>query len=245
MAGPRSILLTEPEGSTLVRDTTLTSALRRVPMFAEMNAQSLVAFARSAVTKTWQRGEAIFRAGDSADRFFLVLSGCVKVYALSAEGREHVLHLASPGDLVAESAALAQGTYPAWAQATERSELAVFFRERLVELVRRDPDFALGCLAGLSRRLREFVAKIEDLSLRDVTARLAGYLLQNARGNRCVLPVRKAVLAAHLGTVAEPLSRSLRRLKDAGIIREQKSAIVILDPEGLAQLREGDRGGAA
>jgi CRP/FNR family transcriptional regulator len=216
----------------------LVAVLRRAPLFAGLSDANLAAFAASAVVRTCERGAVLFKAGDRADHFLLVLSGCVKVFALAPDGREHVLHLVSSYGLVAESAVFAEGTYPAWAQAEERSRVAAFFRDRFVEMIRRDPEFAIQCLAGMSHRLREFVAKIEDLSLRDVTARLAGYLLQNSRGGRCVLPVRKAVLAAHLGTVAEPLSRSLRRLKDAGIIREHKSAIHVLDADRLAELHE-------
>jgi len=226
-----------------VKQDRLISLLRRTPLFSGLRDAGLRDFARAAVVKKYERGQIVFKAQDPADRFLLVVSGCVKVYALSPDGREHVLHVVSPPGLVAESAVFAEGTYPAWAQATENSEVAIFFRERFVQLIQRDPEFALQCIAGLSRRLREFVAKIEDLSLRDVTARLAGYLLQNAKDGRCVLPVRKTVLAAHLGTVAEPLSRSLRKLKDAGILREEKSAIFILDPDRLAERHEEGTGG--
>ena len=73
----------------------------------------------------------------------------------------------------------------------------------------------------------------------DVTARLAGYLLQNARDGVCELPASKAQLAAHIGTVAEPLSRSLRKLKSAGLIAEDGSRIVIQDADGLRALYEG------
>lgn len=212
--------------------------LADVPLFAGLTASNRRAFAQGGICRTFEKGEALFQEGDEADRFFLVVEGCIKVFALSPDGREHVLHLVSPPGLVAESAVFAQGTYPARAEATEASQIAVFFRDRFVAMIRRDPAFAMQCLAGMSRRLREFVAKIEDLSLRDVTARLAGYLLQNAEDDRCVLPVRKAVLAAHLGTVAEPLSRSLRKLKDAGLIEEQKDAILIRDLDRLAELHE-------
>ena len=228
-----------------MKSSDLARFLRSVPMFAGLGERQLAAFAASAAVRTHKQGEVLFRAGDAADRFLLVVSGCVKVYALSPEGREHVLHVVSPPGLVAESAVFAEATYPAWAQTTERSRIAIFFRERFIETIRSDPEFALQCMAGLARRLREFVAKIEDLSLRDVTARLAGYLLQNAEGRRCALPVRKSVLAAHLGTVAEALSRSLRKLKDAGMIREDGAAIHILAPARLAALHEtggvGDR----
>jgi len=220
----------------------LAQALVGVPLFAGLSDANRRAFARAGVVRTLEKGETLFQEGEKADRFFMVVDGCVKVFALSPDGREHVLHLVSPPGLVAESAVFAQGTYPARAEATEVSQVAVFFRDRFVEMIGKDPAFAMQCLAGMSRRLREFVAKIEDLSLRDVTARLAGYLLQNAEGNRCVLPVRKTVLAAHLGTVAEPLSRSLRKLKDAGLIEEEKDTIVLLDRERLAELHE--EGGA-
>jgi CRP/FNR family transcriptional regulator len=217
----------------------LVALLRDVPLFSQLSPRQLSGLLETAVVRRHLRGAQLFGAGEDADCFFLVAEGALKVYLLSPDGREHILHVAGPGDLVAEAAVFAQGTYPASAMAIEDSVVVHFYRDRLLALLRAEPELALALLAGLSGRLREFVATIEDLSLRDVTARLARYLLHNSRGGFCKLPGTKTQLAAQLGTVLEPLSRSFRRLKDQGLIQEHKGGIALLDEDGLRALVDG------
>lgn len=217
----------------------LPGALAQVALFADLTGAQLKGLVDSADVIDYPRGTELFSAGQPAESFLVVLEGTVKVYLLSPDGREHILHLAEAGDLVAEGAVFAQRTYPASAMATEDCVVARFYRDRLVALLRDDPELSLAMIAGLSRRLREFVATIEDLSLRDVTARLARYLVENSVGGFCKLPGTKTQLAAQLGTVLEPLSRSFRRLREDGLIKEHKQGVAVLDTDGLRALYEG------
>lgn len=213
--------------------------LRDVALFSQLSERQLSGLVETAVVRRHPRGTQVFSAGEDADCFLLVAQGALKVYLLSGDGREHILHIAEAGDLVAEGAVFAQGTYPASAMAIEDSVVVHFYRDRLVALLRAEPELALALLAGLSQRLRQFVATIEDLSLRDVTARLARYLLENSKGGFCRLTGTKTQLAAQLGTVLEPLSRSFRRLKEDGLICEHKGGIALLDEKGLRALVDG------
>lgn len=218
----------------------LRQVLRRAALFSAVSDEQREQLVCSASLERCRRGEEIFTVGAPATEFVLVVEGALKVYILAPDGREQILHLARPGDLVAEGAALAHLTYPASAMATQDSLVARFSREKLVTLVRDDPELAMAMIAGLSRRLKGFVATIGDLSLRDVTARLARFVLENAVGDLCPLPGTKSQLAAQLGTVPEPLSRSLRRLKEAGIIEEGRRGLAIRDREALRALVEGE-----
>jgi CRP-like cAMP-binding protein len=217
----------------------LADTLREAALFSQLSQRQLTGLVETAAVRRHPRGTQVFTGGEDANCFFLVAEGALKVYLLSGDGREHILHLAEAGDLVAEGAVFAQGTYPASGMAIEDSVVVHFYRDRLLSLLRAEPELALALLAGLSRRLREFVATIEDLSLRDVTARLARYLLENSKGGFCKLGGTKTQLAAQLGTVLEPLSRSFRRLKDDGLIREHKGGIALLDEDGLRALVDG------
>jgi CRP/FNR family transcriptional regulator len=123
--------------------------------------------------------------------------------------------------------------------ATEDSRLLGIQRDRLLELIREDPELALSMIGGLVQRLREFVVTIEDLALRDVAARLARYLLENSRDGVCVLPGTKTQLAARLGTVLEPLSRAFRKLRQEDLIQDRGGTVRILDEDGLRDLVEG------
>jgi CRP/FNR family transcriptional regulator len=95
-------------------------------------------------------------------------------------------------------------------------------------------------MSGYSKRLRQFVAKIEELSLKDIKSRLAGYLLKNSKienGNTvCRLKYSKKELSSLLGTIPETLSRSFAFLKQRGLIVEKNNLIIIPDPDRLRLL---------
>jgi CRP/FNR family transcriptional regulator len=104
-------------------------------------------------------------------------------------------------------------------------------------LIENNPSIALNMLAVLSRRLRQFATQIENLSLKEVPARLAGYLLYIAKEQKnegvVQLPVSKGQLASLLGTIPETLSRIFARMSDEGLIQVEGRSITILDRQGL------------
>jgi CRP/FNR family transcriptional regulator len=211
-------------------------------LFRGLEAGDLERIASVCRVEEYPKKTLIFQAGEPGDRFFLVLGGRVRVMRTSSDGREQVLHLVGPGETFAEAALFEGGSFPADAQTLEPTTLAVFPRDGLVELLRREPDLTLRMFGNLTRRLREFVRLIEDLSLRDVPSRLAGFLLTRARpgglapGTAVPLPGRKADLASRLGTTPETLSRTLQRFAADGLIRSERRQVVILNPEGLKRI---------
>ena len=131
--------------------------------------------------------------------------------------------------------------YPAHAEALVDSTLLVVTRSLLKDLIARSAEMAMDMLAGMSAKLWEFNQLIEQLSLKEVPARLASMLLEmpaKAGTNTIVLKQTKRELAAQIGTIAETLSRALKKLKAAGLIEVDGPEITILDPDGLADLAE-------
>jgi CRP/FNR family transcriptional regulator len=122
----------------------------------------------SASLKKVHKGEQIFSEGLDATAFFVVVSGKVKIFKLSPDGKEHTLHIHGPGDLVAEAAIFDSMLYPASCMALEDSTLMRISREGFLNLIKSHPELALKMMSGYSRRLRQFVAKIEELSLKDI-----------------------------------------------------------------------------
>ncbi|NWF75864.1 MAG: Crp/Fnr family transcriptional regulator [Nitrospirae bacterium] len=187
--------------------------------------------------KNVQKGEQIFLEGAEATAFFIVVSGKVKIYKLSPDGKEHTLHIQVPGDLVAEAAIFDSMVYPASCVAIENSTLIRVPKEGLNKLIKKHPEVALKMMSGYSRRLRQFVAKIEELSLKDIKTRLADYLLKNSTLENgitlCRLTYSKKELASVLGTIPETLSRALAFLKQKNLIIEENNTIIIPDPEKL------------
>jgi len=214
--------------------------LGSVSLFSGLPERDLELLAEIALPRTFKGGELIFSEGDEGRGFYVVVEGRVEVFKLSPEGRKQVLHFLGPGEPFGEVAVFSGRSFPAHAAALKDSHLLFFPREAFIRLMEEHPPLILRMLAVLARRLREFAALIEDLSLKEVSGRLAGYILSLREGRggseEVELEVSKGQLANLLGTAPETLSRALARLSKAGLIEVEGRSIRILDQEGLAQL---------
>ena len=221
------------------------SFLEQVRIFQGLPTEQLMAVAKIARLQSYQAGETIFWQGDPPKGFFLVRSGKVKVFKTSATGKEQILQFFESGEHFAEVPAFDGEPFPASAAAVENCQLVFFARSRFLKLLQSEPNLAINLLAIFARHLRHFTWLVEDLSLREVPARLASYLLQlsQQQGNsdQVVLEVTKTQLAALLGTIPETLSRGLNKLSKEGLIHIEGNLIQLRDYQGLAA-KSGDVG---
>jgi len=214
---------------------------KKAPVFSAIDEAVLEKFLALCDIRKLPAGKQVFFPGQEADRFFVVLEGHVKIFKVNTRGDEQILHLYGPGESFGEAAMWAGGRFPAAAEATEDARLLVVLRSTLRAALSRNVDIAMGMLAGLSAKLREFAGLIEELSLKEVPARLAGVLLtERRRANADTFRLRqtKRELASQIGTVPETLSRALKAIKSQGIIDVDGSAVTILDPQALEDLAQ-------
>jgi CRP/FNR family transcriptional regulator len=214
-------------------------ALRQVPLFSALNEGAMARLVRDCPTRSVPAGTAVFQPTQTAESFYVLLGGTVKVFQLSPQGQEQTLHLYGPGNTFGEAAMFAGGTYPAWARAVEDARVMEVPRRVMERALAGEPELAMGMLAGMSAKLREFALLIERLSLRDVPGRLAAVLLEQAQGRREFrLRQAKRQLASQLGTTPETLSRALRKLSDVGAVDVSGRVVKLLDPDALRRLAE-------
>lgn len=215
--------------------------VKNSPLFAGLSDQDLDALMDVARIREHPRGELLFSEGEEAEGFFIVLDGKVKVYKLSPEGKERILHIIHPGGTFAEAAIFGEGLYPAYAEPLQASKLLFLPKDNFLNLLKNNGQMAVNMIAGLSMFLRQFANQIEDLTFKDVPSRLARYLMnlsQDGRKETVLLPISKSQLASNLGTVSETLSRTLRKLSDDDLIRVSGKTFEILDIERLEELAE-------
>lgn len=190
-----------------------------------------------AIERTYSRGEAIFFEGDPGHGFYMVGEGKVKVFKMSLGGKEQILHIFGEGEPFGEVPVFHGQPFPASAETLAASKLLYFPRDKFVALVSRNPSIALNMLAVLSMRLRRFTMQIENLSLKEVPARLAGYILylreEQGREDCVELEISKGQLASLLGTIPETLSRIFAKMTEEGLIEVVGRRINILDRRGL------------
>ena len=214
--------------------------LKTCPFFAGLSDVDIEALMGIARVRESSRGELLFSDGEKAVGFFVVLDGKVKVYKLSPEGKERILHIIHPGGTFAEAAIFADGLYPAYAEPLQSSKLLFLPKEGFLNLLMDNGRISINMIAGLSKFLRQFANQIEDLTFKDVPSRLARYLMVLSEGVKesLELPISKSQLASNLGTVSETLSRTLRKLSEDDLISVSGKKVVILDFERLEELSE-------
>jgi len=217
--------------------------LKKSMLFSGLSEEHLSDVSAISIRRNFAKGETLFGEGDPANGFYLLASGGIKLCKVSPDGREKVLHFAHPGETFAEAAFFGDGRYPAEARAIEKGEALFFPREGFMGLLERNPQFALNLIVSLSLLLRRFARQIEELSFAEVPNRLAAYLCElidrkstSFQGKTYLeLEMKKGELASRLGTVSETLSRTLRKLREDGIIEVEGSRVIVYE---LCKLKE-------
>ena len=215
-----------------------------VPLFKGLSEHQLHELARTFPRRQWGPGETIFTEGAPAEGFYVLLSGRLKIYKLSAEGKEQILHIIEPGEPFAEVALFSETTFPAYAEAIRESEVMFFSRKAFRQLAKDDPSIIMNMLAILSQRLKYFTRLVEDLSLKEVPQRLAAYLIflaQREGSHDVSLEISKGQLASLLGTIPETLSRIMAKMAGRGFIEMQGRRITITDRPSLEALAAGEK----
>jgi len=220
------------------------NSLSRVDLFNGLSSGQLDDVARIVSLREYNKGDIVFLDGDAAVGFYMVAGGRVKVYKVSPDGKEQIMHIFGPDQPFAEVPVFEGSCYPANAEAMEKSGLFFFPKKDFIKLIHENPSLAINMLASLSQRLKQFSNLIEALSLKEVPGRLASYLLylSDKKGSidEFELDITKSQLASFLGTIPETLSRIFSKLANKELARINGPQIVILDRTGLEDLAEGE-----
>lgn len=220
-----------------VRLMDLKKFLKTIFIFKHLKESDVLRIANDAKTIRLSKNNPLFTEGDQADSFYIVAHGKLSVFKLSPTGNEQVLHIMEHQDIIAESVIYGMDAYPANCKAISEATVIKIPKESFVKIIINSPENALQVMASYSAKLREFVTMIEYLSLNNVKERVVIYLIKNSQkvGDQyiCHLSITKKKLASLLGTIPETLSRTLKKLKDDSIIKEENSKIIISDMENL------------
>ncbi len=220
----------------------VTAAIAAAPLFNGLTAEQLESIRRISMVREYPKGRIVFSEGDEGDGFYIVISGRVKIFKSSSEGKEQILHIFGPGEPFGEVPVFTGSSFPATARCIVQTRLLFFPKKAFIDLIIAHPMLAVQMLGLLSLRLREFTVHIENLSLKEVPGRLSAYLLylseEQNQPDRVRLDISKAHLAGLLGTIPETLSRIFGRMTAGGLIRVKGNEIFLVDRESLEILAE-------
>ena len=207
-----------------------------LPLFASLRPETRARLARSATVRGFKADGTLFRAGDVATGWFVILEGQVRVVR-TRHGRQSVVHTEGPGGTLAEVPLFDDGTLPATAVAVVDTRCLYLPREVLFAIMREDPDLALLFLGRLASRVRHVVERLDRLSTQSVMGRLCAMLLARAEAEPTQmfsLGMTQAEAAEELGTVREVVVRGLAALRQEGVIGSAGGGrIVVHDMEAL------------
>ena len=216
--------------------------ISQAPLFNGLSQEQLSQIRQIAIDKFYDKGKTVFLESDDCTGFYIVVAGKVKIYKVSLEGKEHILHIYGPGNPFGEVPVFSGRKFPANAETILKSHLLFIPRPAFVDLISEHPSLSLNMLAILSMRLRQFTVQVENLSLKEVPARLASYLTyladEQATGNFVSLTISKGQLASLLGTIPETLSRILAKMSKQDLIQVEGRNINLLNRNGLEELAQ-------
>ncbi len=199
----------------------------------------------------FDQGQIIYTPEDRSEKLFLLKSGRVRIYTLDQEGHEFTLAICEEGTIFGEMALTGQQLWGAYAQAMEPIIICTLKREDVERLVREHPDVGLKMISVLSDRLRTCEARLEDMGLKSVPARLASRILQLAESEGVMTSEGLEIpthytheqLATMIGANRVSVTKAFTQLQDDGTVELRRRHIYIKDVEALERAAGRPMGG--
>lgn len=213
------------------------SIVRSAPLFAELNDQSYLAVRERMQESTYRRGEEIFREGTPGDRLYVIGAGKVKLGHTAPDGREHLLAILGPGEILGEVSLYDPGPRTATATALAKTVVVELQHTDLLRVLDARPEISQHLLRSLAIRLRRTNDKISDLIFSDVPGRVARALLelgarfgqQTERGLRVTHDLTQEELAQLVGATRETVNKALAEFSSRGWLQLDGRSVILLD----------------
>lgn len=218
--------------------------LQDIPLFSELNVEELRKITKLSRLISYKKDEYVFHEGEEFMGIFIVIKGLVKIFKISPQGKEYILHLLTKPHLFGDVPLFTGGDCPASVQVMEDSTLLFIPKNEFLKLLNDNPKLSFKIMSGFAKRLKSISVKAENLSLKEVVNRLADYLVKeiDRTGNSGLpepfykIPLSNPTLAAYLGTIPETISRAIKKLKDSNIIRTHGRTVFVRNYDELKKI---------
>jgi CRP-like cAMP-binding protein len=220
--------------------------LGAVDIFGELDERALDEVLRAAHRHHVGKGETVFRQGEEAQSFYVLMDGRLKVTQVTPEGQQVVVRFMGPGEMFGCVAVFGGRRYPGTATAVEDSRLLGWTKGATQRLMERHPRLAINTLGTVGGRLQESQARVRELSTERVDRRIAHALLRLAEqsgkpagsGIRIDFPISRQDVAEMTGTTLHTVSRTLSAWEEQGIVEGGRQKITIRKPEALLAIAD-------
>jgi CRP-like cAMP-binding protein len=209
------------------------------PLFAGLPPATLTGLAEAGRLIVARRGDYVVRRGQACEGFYIVVSGQLQLLLEDEAGAARLLAVMEAGRGFGAEPLFMPMPFATCARAAEETVLLLLPRAAVLTALQGRPDLPERLLQHVDSCLQRFVTDICAQSQRGADSRVAEYLLdlsakEGAASYR--LPLSKRIIAARLGLAPETLSRSLRQLKESGLVQVAGYRVDVLDSAGLARI---------
>ncbi len=218
--------------------------LRSIYLLSQLSPEDFERVVAAMHVHRLEKDQRLFDQGQPARRFFYVKKGQIKLFLLSVDGEEKIIHIEHTGQTFGEAIMfMDKPIYPVSSEAVQPSEVLSFDNKTFREVLARSVETCFRLMGAMSQRLQWHVGEIENLCLHNATFRLAAYLLRKVppeadHSTNVHLSIPKVTLASRLSIKRETLSRILARLRKQGLIDVLGHDIILRDPRALRRLLE-------
>lgn len=209
--------------------------VKNIHLFDNLSENQLAGIWEHAHLHKLKKDQSLFSQGENVTSFYLVFSGLVKLFRISADGQEKVIEVVNGGETFGEALMfLEQAHFPVSSSALNEAEVIAFDAKWFLRMLHENPETCLVLLGKMSQRIRGLIHEIDHLSVQTGRNRLAAYILEQAGdSDKLHLKMPKSVLASRLSIKPETFSRIIKQLRNSETIQVSGSDITILDRDQM------------
>ncbi|MBI1911929.1 MAG: Crp/Fnr family transcriptional regulator [Deltaproteobacteria bacterium] len=212
-------------------------------LFTGLNEAQLEAFKDVVVISSYRKRELIFMEGDDCTGLYIIRTGRVKVVRSSSTGKEQIINILNPGDLLGFEVFYNGKIYKNTAVSMEDCELCYIEKHAFFKILEKEPHISKKLILSLGRELNHAYERIGNLGLLNAREKLAHLLYTLANeygvkedgGVKLNLTLSRLEIAELLGITQETSIRLLKNFKEEGILEIKRKEIII---KSLAKLKE-------
>lgn len=209
--------------------------VRLVPIFNHLDDESMDRIGSYAYTKSYAKGEMLYRAQEEDDTLYIVNRGQVKIYRLTESGKEQLVRLLNPGDFTGEWTVFnANSRHEDYAEALKETSVCTLRNQDVQALLSDYPAISLKFLAEMSQRLARSERQTSQVATGQIGSRLVMFLADlvedtDLEEQLITLPMTRKEIASYLGTTPESISRKFRELEEKGLIQQQTGKKIVIN----------------
>jgi CRP-like cAMP-binding protein len=216
-------------------------------VFSQIEGPQLTILSNTKACRVYRKGDMVFYVEDRPAGLYCVRQGNIKLYKVGTDGREQIIRLVGPGDVLGYRSLISGTPYASFAMAIDEAHVCFIPRSEFVNLLSGDANFSMRMMGLLSSELRTAEERMVDLAQKPVRERLAEtlVLLQEKYGTEedgesLGIRLTREEIANIVGTATESVIRLLSEFNKEGLIEIRGRKLVIADREGLLAVANVD-----